>query len=68
MTPHNKTAATTGIVEAAVVKNVVVTSSYTSRPEIATVEYAAAKLATRFRLSISTSREVCRMAGIGGSR
>ena len=32
--------------------------------EIATAEYAAAKVATRFRLTISTAREVCRMAGL----
>lgn len=66
MEPHSKTAATTGIVEAAVVKNVVRTSSYQIPPQASTSEYAAAKVATRFRLTLSTSREICRLAGIGG--
>jgi len=37
---------------------------YSLTPESATSEYAAAKVAARFRLTISTAREVCRMAGL----
>jgi hypothetical protein len=67
MQPHNRTAATTGIVEAAVVKTVVETSSYQNRPTQATAEsYATAKLLTRFRLRIETARLVCHLSGIGG--
>ena len=66
MNLHSKTAATTGIVDGGVVSKAVAASSYQIRPEIATSEYAAAKVATRFRLTISTAREVIRMAGMGG--
>ncbi len=69
MNPHNKTAATTGIVEAAVMKTVVETSSYQNRPTQATVEaYATAKLLTRFRLRIETARLVCHLSGLGGAQ
>ena len=45
----------------------VVAKNYQTFPEIATAEYASAHLASRFRLTISTAREVCRIAGIGGA-
>jgi hypothetical protein len=68
MNPHNKTAATTGIVDGGVVKNVVATSSYQIRPEIATSEsYPVAKIQSRFRLRIETARLVCHLAGMGGA-
>ena len=68
MNPHSKTAATTGIVDGGVAKNVVATSSYQIRPETSTPEYAATKLATRFRMRIETARVVCHLAGLGGTQ
>ena len=68
MNPHNETAATTGIVDGGVVSKAVEASSYQIRTEIATSEYAAVKVANRFRLTITTSREICRLAGIGGAQ
>lgn len=65
---HSKTAATTGIVDGGVVKNVVETSSYQNRSEIATSEYAVAKVASRFRISISTARVVAYLSGLGGGQ
>lgn len=66
---HNKTAATTGIVDGGVVKKVVETSSYQNRPAQATAEtYATAKLLTKFRLRIETARLVCHLSGMGGGR
>lgn len=40
---------------------------YRNPHEIATAEYAAVKLANRFRLQIETARVVCHLAGIGGT-
>ena len=69
MNLHNRTAATTGIVEAAVEKTVVETSSYQNRHTQATAEsYAAAKLLTRFRLRIETAKLVCYLSGLGGAQ
>lgn len=68
MTSHSKTASTSGIVEAAVVSKAVGASNYQTRPSCSTTNYAVAKVAARFRLSLCTSREVCRLAGIGGAQ
>lgn len=67
MRPQMKSRPTTGIVEAAVVKKVVATSSYQIPPHPSTAEaYATAKLLTRFRLRIETARVVCYLSGLGG--
>ena len=67
MNQHSKTASP-GRLTAPVVLKAVAAPSYQIRPEIATAEYAATKVATRFRLTISTAREVCRMAGLAVSQ
>lgn len=67
MTSHSKTASLAGLTVPVSSKGVV-PSSYQIRPEIATSEYAAAKVATRFRLTISTARIVCHLSGIGGAQ
>lgn len=64
MTPQKETAATTGIVDGGVGSKSIAPFSYQICSDIATCEYAAAKVAARFRLTISTSREICRMAGL----
>ena len=67
MNLHNRTAATTGIVDGGVVKKVVATSSYQNHPAQATAEsYATAKILSRFRLRIETARVICHLAGMGG--
>ena len=64
---NSKTAPTSGIVEAAVVKKVVATSSYQNHPAQATAEsYATAKILMRFRLRIETARLVSHLSGMGG--
>ena len=67
MEKQSKTASLAGLT-VPVVSKAVAAQTYQIRPEIATSEYAAIKLATRFRLSLSTSREICRLAGIGGAQ
>ena len=44
---------------------VVATSDYRIGLDLSTAEYPTRLVASRFRLTISTAREVCRMAGIG---
>jgi hypothetical protein len=39
---------------------------YRNSTETATFDYPALLVASRYRLTISTAREICRMAGIGG--
>ncbi|WP_353644222.1 hypothetical protein [Mesorhizobium sp. WSM2239] len=39
---------------------------YRNPNETATSDYTVLVVASRFRLTVSTAREVCRMAGIGG--
>jgi hypothetical protein len=65
---HSETAAPMGsnIGSRGVVSKAVVSGNYPTHLETAT-DYAALAVATRFRLTISTAREVCRMAGIGGA-
>lgn len=70
MIPHSKTAAPMGsnIGNGGIdISKAVVAQKYSIPTEIATGEYAANKLASRFRLSISTARVICHLAGIGGS-
>lgn len=51
-----------------VVSNGVEAQNYPNHVEIATgIDYAAAKLTTRFRLRIETARLVCRLSGLGGA-
>ena len=66
MTPHSKTASLAGLTGPVVSKAVGTVFLYQNHGTEATAEYAAVKVATRFRLTISTAREVIRMAGIGG--
>ncbi|MBU0584766.1 MAG: hypothetical protein KKB66_18405 [Alphaproteobacteria bacterium] len=68
MNPDIKTAPTSGIVEAAVVSKAVRASNYQIRPEYSTINYAVAKVATRFSLRIETARLICTLSGIGGRR
>ena len=55
-----------------VVKKAVAASSYQNSPalslEISSTEYAASKVATRFRISISTARVVAHLSGLGGAQ
>jgi hypothetical protein len=64
MNPHSKTASRAGLT-VPVVSIAVAASSYQNRSEIATAEYAAVKVATQFRLTISTARLVCQLSGLG---
>ena len=68
MTSHSKTAPTSGIVEAAVFSKAVGASHYQIRPEYSTMNYAVAKVATRFRLRFETARLICTLSGIGGAQ
>ncbi|MGI6854349.1 hypothetical protein [Mesorhizobium sp. 1B3] len=67
MIAHNETAAPTGIGNGGIGK-IIATSSYlTVAPaaiEICAPEYAARKVASRFRLRIETARVVCHLAGL----
>lgn len=55
-----------------VVKTVSEATSYHSAlslsPEISSTEYAANKVAARFRISISTARVVAHLSGLGGGQ
>ena len=68
MNPHNKTASLAGLTGSVVSKGVL-PSNYLNPAspsiEIDTGTYAAVVVATRFRLTISTARVVCHLAGIG---
>lgn len=68
MTALNGNGPSVGSAGAVVVKKAVAASNYlTIAPvatEISVPEYAARKVAGRFRLTIATAREVCRMAGL----
>jgi hypothetical protein len=67
MIPDNKTASLAGLA-GSVVKIAVAAPSYRNCSEIATPEYAAVKVATRFRLRIETARLVCHLSGLGGGQ
>ncbi|WP_442580569.1 hypothetical protein ACSBOB_00760 [Mesorhizobium sp. ASY16-5R] len=66
MSLHNESAVPTGIGNGAVVSKAVVAQNYQNPTEIASKEYAAVKLANRFRLRIETARLVCQLSGLGG--
>ena len=63
MALHSKTASLAGLT-VPVVSKAVAASSYQIRSEHSITEYAAVKVATRFRLTISTARVVCHLAGL----
>ena len=67
MTRNNETASLTGLT-GSVVSKAVAASNYQIHPSISTSNYAAAKLATRFRLRIETARLICTLSGIGGAQ
>jgi hypothetical protein len=46
------------------ISKAVTAKEYSNAFDNSITEYAAAKVATRCRLTISTAREVCRMAGL----
>ena len=50
----------------AVVSKAVTAQNYQNPIEITSTEYAATKLARRFRMQIETARLVCCLAGLGG--
>lgn len=67
---HNEPAAPMGSIignGGSVVTKAVAAQNYPNRTEIATADYATRVVATRFRLTISTARLVCHLAGIGGA-
>jgi hypothetical protein len=67
MNPHSETAALTGSIVRSGgdgISKAVTAENYRNPTEIATFDYAASKVAGRFRLSLSTAREICRMAGL----
>ena len=66
MTPQSETASLAGLTGSVVSKAVGTVFLYQNHETNGSAEYAAMKVATRFRLTISTAREVIRMAGIGG--
>jgi hypothetical protein len=66
MNQQSKTASLAGLTVPVVSKAVGTASLYQNHETDGSAEYAATKVATRFRLTISTAREVIRMAGIGG--
>jgi hypothetical protein len=67
----NREKASPGRLAPSIVKNAVAAPSYQivpqMSPEISSQEYAATRVATKFRLTISTARLVCHLAGIGGN-
>jgi hypothetical protein len=68
MQAFSETAAPTGIGSGGQVGKAVAANTYPNHSEIATgIDYAAAKLTTRFRLCIETARLVCRLSGLGGT-
>lgn len=69
MNLHSKTAAPMGSIignGGIDTSQAVVAQKYSFPTEIATGEYAASKLASRFRLSLSTARVVAHLSGLGG--
>ena len=66
MSPQSETASRAGLTGSVVSKAVGTAFLYQNHETDGSAEYAAMKVATRFRLTISTAREVIRMAGIGG--
>lgn len=68
MRPHNETAAPMAVGSGGVVKKAVAAPYYlTHIPaaiKICAPEYAARKMAGRFRLRIETARVVCHLAGL----
>jgi hypothetical protein len=66
MPTHSETASLAGLTGSVVSKAVGTVFHYQNPNYEGSTEYAAVKLATRFRLTMSTAREVIRMAGIGG--
>ena len=66
MGTNSQTGSLAGLSGPVVSKAVGTVFLYQNHGTEANAEYAAVKVATRFRLTISTAREVIRMAGIGG--
>jgi hypothetical protein len=64
MATNNQTGSLAGLSGPVVSKAVGTVFLYQNDQDAAITEYAATKVATRFRLTISTAREVCRMAGL----
>jgi hypothetical protein len=64
MSLHSKTASLAGLTVPEVSK-AVAAPFYQNRSELATAEYAAVKVATQFRLTISRARLVCQLSGLG---
>jgi hypothetical protein len=69
MNLHNETAAPMGSIignGGSVVSKAVAAKDYLNASDTATSDYAAAVVASRFRLTISAARLVCHLSGIGG--
>ena len=66
MVTNSQTGSLAGLSGPVVSKAVGTVFLYQNHETDGSAEYAAVKVATRFRLTISTAREVIRMAGIGG--
>lgn len=64
---HNEGAAPTAIGNGAVVSKAVRAQNYHNPIDNASIEYAVAKLARRFRMRVETARTVCRLSGLGGA-
>ncbi|MHA6688202.1 hypothetical protein [Mesorhizobium sp. A556] len=67
---HNETPPLTGSIVrngGSVFQNALTLSEYRN-PSLSATDLAASIIAARFRLTISTARTVCELAGIGGLR
>jgi hypothetical protein len=62
---QTETAAPTGIGNGGGISKAVTAQNCHIATDTATTEHPVRVVASRFRLTISTAREVCRMAGIG---
>lgn len=62
----NKYAAPTGIGSGTVVQKAVAAENYLTPIDISSFDFVARIVAARYRLSIATAKEICRLAQIGG--
>jgi hypothetical protein len=67
MNLHNETASPARLT-GSVVSKAVAAKDYLNASDTATYDYAAAVVASRFRLTISTAHLVCHLSGIGGAK
>ena len=61
---HSGTAAPTAIGNGGGITKAAMAQNCHNPSEVARTEYATLAVAIRFRLTISTAREICRMAGL----